>query len=237
MATRTSPAPAVSNGSRPRPAVSAGAGLASGRRSAPMALFGAGAVVAGALLFLVLYSSMNDRRAVLVVARSVPAGQLISAADLAVVRISPSDGVASMAASSAPDVVGKTAAVGLVPGALLAPSQVGAVSTLQADQAVVGLALKAGQAPPSLRPGARVEVVDTVAGTAGEPARPMVLSTTAVVSCAIKDGASTCGTASATSGITVVSLTLPVGEAPVVAAAAADGRLSLVVLPVAPAAS
>jgi hypothetical protein len=202
-----------------------------------MALFGVGAVVAGALVFLVLYSSMNDRRAVLVVARSVPAGQLISGADLAVVRVSPSDGVATMAASSAPDVVGKTAAVGLVPGALLAPSQVGAVSTLQADQAVVGVALKPGQAPPSLRPGARVEVVDTVAGTAGEPARPVVLSTTAVVSCAVKEGASTCGTASSTTGITVVSLTLPVGEAPVVTAAASDGGLSLVVLPVAPAAS
>ena len=127
-----------------------------------MALIGVAAVVLGALVFLALYTSIDSRRPVLVVLRPVPAGQVIAAADVGEVRVSSSEGLATVAAGERADVVGKTAAVGLAPGALLAPSQVGAVSTLRADQAVVGIALKAGQAPASLRPGARVEVVDTV---------------------------------------------------------------------------
>jgi hypothetical protein len=132
-----------------------------------------------------------------------------------------------MPSSRSGDVVGKTAAVALVPGALLAPSQIGAASTLQPGQAVVGIALKPGQAPASLRAGTRVEVVDTVKAANGDQPRPVVLTTNAVVSSSTRADNSS-------SGATLVSLTLPASEAPAVAAAAMDGPLSLVVLPVAP---
>ena len=227
MATRTGRAPALpaaANGSHPRPPA---AGLATNKRSAPMALVGVAAVVLGALLFLALYTSVDQRRSVLAVAQPVAAGEVITAADLRVVRVSASEGVASVPASRSGDVVGKTAAVALVPGALLAPAQVGVASTLQPGQAVVGIALKPGQAPASLRAGTRVEVIDTVKGPSGHQPRPVVLSTNAVVSSSARGDSSSSGT-------TLVSLTLPASEAPAVAAAAMDGQLSLVVLPVMP---
>jgi hypothetical protein len=222
MATRTGRAPALpaaANGSHPRPPA---AGLATNKRSAPMALVGVAAVVLGALLFLALYTSVDQRHSVLAVAQPVAA-----AADLRVVRVSSSEGVASMPASRSGDVVGKTAAVALVPGAQLAPAQVGVASTLQPGQAVVGIALKPGQAPASLRAGTRVEVIDTVKGAGGDQPRPVVLSTNAVVSSSARGDSSSSGT-------TLVSLTLPASEAPAVAAAAMDGQLSLVMLPVMP---
>lgn len=231
MAMRTSPRPPASptpNGTRPRATNGVtGRDLTSAKRSAPMALVGVAAVVLGAMLFLALYTSVDRRRSVLAVVRPVAAGEVITAADLREVRVSSSDGVATMAASQRASVVGKTAAVGLVPGALLAPAQLGAASTLAAGQAVVGVAIKPGQAPASLRAGTRVEVVDTVRANSGDQPRPVVLSTSAVVSSVGRSDTSPNGT-------TVVSLTLPAAEAPAVAAAALDGRLSLVVLPVAP---
>lgn len=228
---RTSPRPSASptpNGTRPRATNGVvGRDLASAKRSAPMALVGAAAVVLGAILFLALYTSVDRRQSVLAMVRPVAAGEVITAADLREVRVSSSDGVATMAASQQANVVGKTAAVGLVPGALLAPAQLGTASTLAAGQAVVGVAIKPGQAPASLRAGSRVEVVDTVRANSGDQPRPVVLSTTAVVSSVGRSDTSPNAT-------TVVSLTLPAGEAPAVAAAALDGRSSLVVLPLAP---
>jgi len=189
-----------------------------------MALVGMAAVVAGALLFLALYTSVDRRQAVLAVARPVAAGQVISAADLRVVRVSSSPGVQRVPAAQRSGVVGKTAAVGLVPGGLLSPSQLGATSTLQPGMAVVGMALKPGQAPTSLRAGARVQVVDTIKANQADQPKPIVLSTTAVVSSVAKAD-------NTTSGTTLVSLTLSSADAPAVAAAGLDGRLSLVVLP------
>ena len=107
----------------------------------------------------------------------------------------------------------------------------GSPSTLQAGQAVVGLALKPGQAPATLRPGTRVEVIDTVKPTnAGDQPRPVVLTASAFV--APLDGAAQAKPSA--NGITLVSLTMPAADAPAVAAAAMDGRVSLVVLPSAP---
>ncbi len=229
MATRspTRPRPASAdgaNGSRPIGAKPATSSLVTTRRSAPMALVGMAAVVAGALLFLALYTSVDRRQAVLAVARPVAAGQVISAADLRVVRVASSPGVEAVAAAQRSSVVGKTAAVSLVAGGLLSPSQLGAASTLQAGMAVVGMALKPGQAPSSLRAGARVQVVDTIRANQADQSKPIVLSTTAVVSSVAKAD-------NTTSATTLVSLTLSSADAPAVAAAGLDGRLSLVVLP------
>ncbi len=236
MATRTSgrpPAPpAATNGSRPRsPVNGTAAGLRSAKRSAPMAIVGVAAVVVGAIIALVLYSGLDRRQTVLAVGRSVPAGGVITAEDLYQVKVAPAKGITPMPVSRAGEVVGQTAAVGLVQGTLVVKEQLGSPSTLQAGQAVVGLALKPGQAPATLRPGTRVEVIDTVKPTnAGDQPRPVVLTASAFV--APLDGAAQAKPS--TNGITLVSLTMPAADAPAVAAAAMDGRVSLVVLPSAP---
>ncbi|MFP5376506.1 MAG: SAF domain-containing protein, partial [Acidimicrobiia bacterium] len=142
-------------------------GIAQARRSMPMALVGLLSLVIGAVVTAGLFLGGDDRQAVLVVARPVAAGQVIAAGDLAVGEASLS-GAEALPASERAEVVGKTAAVGLAPGAVLAPSQLGARSGLGRGEAVVGVAVKAGQAPSGLRAGTRVRVVDT-GGTAGVP--------------------------------------------------------------------
>lgn len=216
--------PASTNGASARPPAAHIGGLGTAKRSTPMALVGVATVVLGALVSLAVYTSLDRRQDVLAVARPVAPGALIAAEDLRVVQVSTSSGITPVKASQRHTVVGKTAAVGLVPGTLLGASQVGPSSSLQAGQAVVGLALKPGQAPASLRPGTRVEVVDTVKAANGDQPRPIVLSNSAVVSTTGR------GDGSAASGTTLVSLTMPATEAPAVAAAAMDGQLSLVVL-------
>ncbi|MDQ6839168.1 MAG: SAF domain-containing protein [Actinomycetota bacterium] len=216
-------APASSNGSRSRPSPN-GTSLATAKRSTPMAVVGLVAVVLGALLFLALYTSVDKRQSVLGVARPVAAGQVITTADLRVVRVSSATGITPLPASRQSSVVGKTAGVGLVPGSLLVESQLGSSSDLHPGQAVVALALKAGQAPPSLRAGTRVQVVESVKSSGGDQAKPVVLSTQAIVS-------STGKADSSSNSTTVVSLIVPAADAPAVTASAPDGRVSLIVLP------
>ena len=219
--------PASTNGARLRPTAPGAGGLGTARRSMPMALAGVGAVIAGALIFLALYTSVDSRQEVLAVARAVAPGQVIGAEDLRPVRVSASAGLEPVPVSSASQVVGKPAAVGLVPGTLVTINQVGAPSTLQAGQAIVALALKAGQAPPSLPPGTRVEVIDTVKAAGADQPRPIVVSASAIVAPGSGGGQAK----SSSTGVTVVSLIVAADEAPGVAAAAQDGQVSLVVLP------
>lgn len=220
MALRQQTRPPATNGSRG--ALGSPGGVAIGTRSVPLALVGVASVVVGALLFLGLYTSLDSRQSVLVVARDVAPGQVIAAEDLAEARVSVSEGAAWVPASQRSEVIGQPAAVGLAPGAILAPSQLGESSGLGAGQAEVGVALKPGQAPLALRRGSRVEVIDNGADAAGMQARPVVLSKEGVVS--------DVGMPSATSATTVVSLTVPHEDAAAVAAAGAAGRVSLVVL-------
>ncbi|MDP9419869.1 MAG: SAF domain-containing protein, partial [Actinomycetota bacterium] len=107
-----------------------------------MALVGAAAVVIGALIFAAAHIGIDSRDTVLVVARPVASGQIITAEDLRTARISVSSGTASLPASRRNEVIGKTAAVGLVPGGLLAPAQIGGASSLEPGQAIVAVPLK-----------------------------------------------------------------------------------------------
>ncbi len=227
--------PAGANGSRPlqRMNGSANAGLASTKRSVPMAVAGAMAVAVGAMVALALYVSVDRRQTVLAVQRTVAPGAVIAAEDLMQVRVSPAAGITPIPVSRSATVVGKTAAVALVPGTLVVAGQLGSPATLQAGQALVGLALKPGQAPAGLKAGTRVEVIDTTrTASATDQPKPIVLTSAAVVA-PVDNGDKTAanGTKTAANGTTLVSLTLPAADAPAVAAAAMDGRVSLVVLP------
>jgi hypothetical protein len=199
------------------------AGAAASQRSTPLALVGVASVVVGALVFFGIYTGIDTRQSVLVAARPVAAGQVVTSEDLRVADVAASEGTAVVPAAQIAAVVGQTAAVSLVPGAILAPSQLGASSGLQAGQAQVGVALKPGQAPLGLRKGSRVKVVDSGGAVAGEDIEAVVLSSDAVVS--------DVGATSASSATTVVSLSLAESDATAVAAAGVAGRVSLVVLP------
>ena len=200
------------------------------QRSVPLAVVGVLLCFLGALVFGALHLRLDHRVAVLAVARPVTAGEVIHDADLRVVRVSTGD-LATVSADDRSTVVGHVAAVSLAPGSLVVRSELGSSSSLQAGQAVVGVAVKAGQLPGVLRPGDRVLVIDTGGSTATGS------SASAPTSSA---GSRVEGTVTAVSeppdspGVTVVSLTVDATDAPAIATAAAAGHVSLVLVPSAP---
>src|SRR5437763_3984253 len=130
-----------------------------------LALLGVAVVV---LVFVTVALRADDKQPVLAVAQPVAAGQQLTNADVVVVRVAAEAGVPVVPAASIDQVVGHTAAVPLVRGALLAPRQVGPAAWPPAGQAVLALPLKAGHAPTGLAAGASVMVLVTpTTGTTG----------------------------------------------------------------------
>lgn len=200
-----------------------------GRRSLPWVLAGLLLVVVCALAFAVASSRLGQRQAVLAIAHTVPAGHVVDQRDLAVVRVSLDPGLRPIAASAQATVVGRPAAVPLLPGTLLTEAALGPPSALRAGEGVVGLALKPGQFPPGLAAGARVLAAETspdadtaVAATGSSPRtyRAVVVGITEPAA----EGAA------AEAGEAVVSLKLAAADAPRVAAAGAAGRVVLVLV-------
>jgi hypothetical protein len=187
-------------------------------------------LIAGFALASVLASQhLGQRRAVLAVFRPVAAGQPLEAGDLQVVHLASDGPVRPVAAADEPSVLGRPAAVPLLAGSLLTTDALGPPATLGPDEAVVAVALKAGQFPTGLGPGTRVLVADTgdagsvAAGTrAGVPAGSALVDSAVVVDV---QGPGDTGEA------TVVALRLPARDAALVAAASKADRVALVQLP------
>jgi len=217
--------PAASNGQgrklvSPLPGALAtrGPGRGRGRLAAGIAVLGLSALAA-----MALYGNVGDRQPVLAVARPVAAGQAIGGADLRVVRVAADPGVGTVSASQRSRIVGRTAGVALTPGALLAPAQLAEGPTLPPGSVVVGALLKPGQFPLGLHPGDAVLVMPLaspaqaglISGQASDAAKP-IRATVAGVEKLPDSG-----------GATSVSLAVVPELAPTVAAAGAEGRLSV----------
>jgi hypothetical protein len=197
------------------------------RRNAPLAVTGALLVAGCAVLFAAGWLQAGHRQPVLALARSVTAGQVLSPADLTVVRVSAAGPVSLLPAAQESAIVGRPAATTLPAGSLLTPAEIGAASPAP-GQEKLGVAVKVGQYPPDLSEGQIVDVLSTPAagstsassGGADDAALPVgravVLSVAAQAS---------------SPGVTVVELQMPQAFVPQVAAAAANGLISLVTLP------
>jgi hypothetical protein len=178
------------------------------------------AALIGGLLFVGVLSGVDDRHEVLVVARPVAAGEAIAPADLRSVRVGAETGVGLVSASAKERLVGRAAAVPLLPGALLAPGQVGSGQALIAGEGAVGLALAPGRFPPGLQAGDRVTVVSAPSGPIPAQEQPTGLGEGVIESVeATVDGTGT-----------LVRLRLPEETAIVVAAEGAASRLALVLV-------
>lgn len=187
------------------------------RRPLPLLALGLACIAGSIALFIGLGIAVDSRRPVLALARDVPAGKVIEPADLKVVHIA-ADGVPSVAATERSAIVGKVAVRSLEAETLLGPLQVTASAPLE-GQVVVGVALEPGRLPSGLGAGDHVRVVDTGRGESAEPA---VLVVDAVVFAVDEP--------SRVSDTRVVSLTVPAADAARVASAAADRRVSLVLV-------
>jgi Chaperone for flagella basal body P-ring formation len=133
------------------------------RRSIPHLTLGALLVAVCTLGFAVTATRIDHRQAVLVTARPVTVGQRLSSADLRAVRVAAGTGVDVISAADSANVVGQTVATNLPAGALLTRAELGPPSLPAAGQAVVALAVKAGQFPPDLAAGAHVLLIPTPA--------------------------------------------------------------------------
>jgi hypothetical protein len=196
------------------------------RRQVPWIVAGVVLVVGCALAFGLASLRATGGEEVLAVAVPVPAGQPVSASDLRVVRVSPAAGLQPVAAGAEATMVGRPAAVALVPGTLLTGADVGAPSAAAAGTAVVAMALKAGAYSPSLGPGDQVEVVPVATSTSGA-ASPLAGQLRPVAAVVMGVEAAPSGS----SADAVVSLQVDPADAAEVAQLGAAGQAVLVQLP------
>ena len=194
------------------------------RRRRRPALLGLGMamVAVGALLAVWLAAGTGETVPVLAVAGEVMLGEVITDADLTVVRVAPDPALRPVPAERRERVVGRRAATDLVPGALLTGGQVTDATAPAAGFALVGVAVKPTQMPDQpLRPGDRLLVVSTppVDGDVSTDP-PSVLEATVVRVGALDD-----------TGLRVVDVTVPDADASDLAARAATGRIALVLQP------
>ncbi|MGW7067105.1 SAF domain-containing protein [Streptomyces sp. NPDC054878] len=130
------------------------------RRRRSFMVIGAVMVLAGALGFAGLLNASGERSDVLALARDVPAGQKVTAADLRVVALPKDPGLKPVAATKKDTVVGRRTVAALSQGTLLTPRQLTGKGGLQPGEALVAVEVKRGMAPvDALRPGAIVSLV------------------------------------------------------------------------------
>ncbi|MFD5425616.1 SAF domain-containing protein [Streptomyces sp. NPDC127084] len=168
-------------------------------------------------------TSASDRTKVLAIARDVPAGQALTAADLVVAEVSADAALTPVPASQKASMVGKRPSVDLRKGGLLTTSQLAEGTGLGDDKQQVGVQVKKGQAPAgTLSPGDKVLAVTTPAQgeqqTAKEADAPPSTVNAVVVTVSRPDA----------SGNVVVNLAVATTDGPLLATRAAQGRIALV---------
>jgi hypothetical protein len=179
-------------------------------------------VVVCAGIFALLQLRGDARTQVLAIARPVAAGQPITSQDLRVVRVMPDASVELIPAHEATQVLGRSAAVPLAEGSLLAESQLGPTVWPPSGQAVTSVALKPGRLPIGTTAGSHVVLVPVAKEIPAEPSsastsQPAVPATVVGVVEGV-DG----------SGTSVVSLLLTQPDAVKVTGSAAEFALVLV---------
>jgi hypothetical protein len=175
-------------------------------------------------------------------AYNVPQGHAITRADLNVVRISFSAELSPIPADDAAGVVGRVAAVSLLRGTLLSPSELTVRGGPAPGEAIVGVATNVGQLPAGgVVDGDTVDVILTGSPSTltGEPSEGAASTSTAGSSGTLEIGgvlarnATVTGVATPTtsnSDTIVVSVLIPESLAPLVASASAGAQAALVLV-------
>jgi hypothetical protein len=193
-----------------------------GRRRPGLLVAGVAMVMLGALAAIWLVSASGQRTQVLMLARDVPYGNVLTADDLTTTAVSVDPSVAVVPADEADELVGQVAAANLTAGSLLSRSDVTTSGVLDDDEVLVPLPVPSERMPAGgLVAGDRLLVVD---------APPVVAdpSTTAGESFAarvVRVGAPD------VNGTVVVDVATDSGDGPALATRAATGRFAIVVLP------
>lgn len=213
----------------------------SGRRPA-MAVASVVVVVTCAALFAVIYVHSSRLVAVIGVAREIAQGQIVEVTDLRQVDVSLAGGVDVVPVADASEVIGKSASVTLLAGTLLSPADVGVTKALPTGRAIVGVDLKPGMMPATgVTAGETVLVVlTTPTGTALSGGTSNATSGSSATRTAPSGQAAVIATATVIgvdnspndggAGDAVVSLDVPLAQAPLVADSSAAGQAALVLV-------
>ena len=192
------------------------------RRRPAMVALGVALVGAGVLGGAALYQHVNHQVPVLVVSTAVPAGSVVTSADLSTVTVAAGPGVQLVPARQEGQVIGLVASTSLQPGALLSASDLTRSLPPGAGQMLVPVAFKPSQLPASgLASGDRVVVVWAPSGSNSAAAGAAGRNYDAVVE-DVTGGPDQ-------DGFDVVDLLVPSANGPGLAKEAASGNVVLTV--------
>jgi Flp pilus assembly protein CpaB len=192
-----------------------------GRRRPGLAALAVLLIVLGGATAGLLALRVDQRQPVLVARQDIAAGQRISSDDLAVARVA-ADGLATIPATAAGQVIGQYAASRISAGRLIDDGMLNSSGLLTEGKAAAGVSLQPGHYPASgLESGDVVQVIRSVDGDG------KVLSARAIVG-SVQAPAE--GVFGAGSDAVVVTVIVPQEEAAAVAAAGAAQQVSLTLL-------
>jgi SAF domain-containing protein len=190
------------------------------RRRPRLLAAGIAIVTTGALAAAWLVSATSNTIEVIRVQRPITAGQTIAREDLAVATINAGTGLATVPRDRASDIIGKRAAISLLPGQLITDSAVADQLVPATGQSMLGVTVDAAHIPSEpLEAGDVVDIVSTPNEGDDPPTEAGDSITATVVSVsAIPD-----------TDRTVVNVVVPAAQAHTLAARAATGRVAIVV--------
>lgn len=166
-----------------------------------------------------LVDAMRATSTILVLARDVPQGQIITSDDLKTAEMNSDSTIATVAAADKGRVVGQSAAVPLQGGSALNPSSVTNAVIPSGDNTLVGITVTIGKLPAEpLLAGDNVRIVDTPRDQDDSPVQGPVVANAQVVS--VKEIPET--------GQTTVDVLVKKDEASWIAARAATNRVAIV---------
>ncbi|WBC08900.1 SAF domain-containing protein [Micromonospora sp. WMMA1947] len=176
-------------------------------------------VAAGGLIATAVLRKVGTTAEYLAVSTTVEVGSVIDRSDLTTVRITVDPALKPIRASAADDVVGKFAAVALVPGTLLTQAQLTETAVPGQGQQLVGLSLPQERMPAErVKPGADVLLVVTAddgpVSNQQQSAAPISIKATVVD---VRAGAK--------EGTTLLNVAVAERDGPLVASRAAAGRI------------
>jgi hypothetical protein len=184
-------------------------------------------IVGGALVSAYLVMVSSQRVPVIRIAGQVAPGQQIPADALEEIQVSSTGGLDYIPWSDRAKVTETFATVTLVKGALLTNGMISTDGSLAKGSVVVGLALKPGQLPAGgLQPGDRVALYAVTDQGGSGAQNGTVLAPVATVYDVTQAGQN-----DVQSDQVQVSVTVPVGQAPLVTQSASAGAIAVALLP------
>ncbi len=195
------------------------------RRRPGLVALAAALIGAGVLVSAWVYQATGHRIRVVVVIAAVPAGQVITSADVGTASVLVGSGVRVVPAGQLPHVVGQVAGTALVPGTLLATAELGAVRPPHSGQVLVPVPVRPSGLPVSgLSAGDRVLVVATP-GVAGQPG----LSIAPVLTAPVRGVVEAVSRGPDADGYQVVDLLVTATAGPGLARQVSTGQFALVI--------